>query len=68
MRRKSTNACLSIDSPVTSAELLDLAGEAGPNIAILEINHAILMDTTDQLPTQLRVLANKHDFLILADW
>uniref|UniRef100_A0A5K3ELD7 orotate phosphoribosyltransferase n=1 Tax=Mesocestoides corti TaxID=53468 RepID=A0A5K3ELD7_MESCO len=67
IHQKATNICLSVDVPTSTGSLLQLADEAGPGIAILEVNYDLLSDYRDFLPTKLRTLAEKHNFFLLAD-
>lgn len=63
---KQTNLCLSADVE-TSAELLQLAEEAGDSICILKTHCDIVTDWTDRTAQALREIAKRKWFLIFED-
>jgi len=66
MEEKQTNLALSAD--VTSKKkLLEIADQIGPEICIFKTHIDIIDDFDQDLITQLKVLALKHDFLIFED-
>ena len=66
MEAKKTNLIFSAD--VTNKEkLLELADLIGPEICALKIHCDIIDDYDQDFPQQLRLLANKHTFLIWED-
>ncbi|VDM31411.1 unnamed protein product [Hydatigera taeniaeformis] len=66
MALKSSNTCLFIDSPLNCEQLLQVAKDAAPRIAALEICPNLVNDTFPHLAVQLRDLADKHKFLLIA--
>lgn len=66
METKETNLVLAADV-TTKAKLLQLANLIGPEICVLKIHCDIIDDYDQDLPQQLRALADKHNFLIWED-
>lgn len=66
IERKSSNLCFSAD--VDSAqELLKLADLVGPDICLLKTHIDSLDDYSPELTSQLKELAQKHNFLLFED-
>lgn len=63
---KKTNLALSADV-TQSAELLALADQIGPEIAVLKTHIDIVNDFTQELTYELMKLAGKHQFFIFED-
>jgi uridine monophosphate synthetase len=66
MEMKKTNLVFSADV-TNKAKLLQLANLVGPEICILKIHCDIVDDYDQDLPAQLRLLAEEHNFLIWED-
>ncbi|KAL5971850.1 Uridine 5'-monophosphate synthase [Taenia solium] len=67
MALKASKTCLLIDLPLPSEQLLQVVKDAAPRIAALEICLNLVDDTFPQLAVQLRDLADKHKFLLIAN-
>ena len=66
MADKKSNLCVAAD--VTSqASLFELADQVGPHIAVLKTHVDLLSDFSQNFGTELKKLAEKHNFLIFED-
>ncbi len=66
MEEKETNLAIAADV-TTSQELLTLAEQVGEEICIFKTHIDIIEDFTPALTTELKKLAQKHNFLIFED-
>lgn len=66
MANKQTNLCVAAD--VSNADkVLELANSVGPYISILKTHVDVLTDYSDKFVTELKQLAQTHNFLIMED-
>lgn len=66
IHRKKSNLCLAADFDNTD-QVLAVAENAGPHIAILKLHADILTDFSDYFVERLQSLAQKHDFILFED-
>ncbi|XP_074603038.1 uridine 5'-monophosphate synthase-like [Brevipalpus obovatus] len=66
IKDKKSNLCLSADLQKAD-EILEVARELGPHIAVLKIHHDIIQDFSKNFIIDLRELAGKHHFLVMED-
>jgi uridine monophosphate synthetase len=66
MDAKQSNLALAADC-TSKKQLLEMADLLGPEICVLKTHIDILEDFTPDLPHQLQMFAEKHDFLIFED-
>ena len=66
MENKQTNLAVAADL-TSSQALLELADKIGPEICVLKTHIDILEDFTCEITKELRLLADKHQFLIFED-
>jgi len=66
MAQKKTNLCVAIDVK-SAADLLRLAEAVGPHICLLKTHIDIIDDFSTSLIQALRLIADRHQFLIFED-
>ncbi|XP_066594788.1 uridine 5'-monophosphate synthase-like [Prorops nasuta] len=66
MEAKQSTLCLAADL-TKSIDILELAELAGPHIIILKTHIDIIEDFTDNFIKNLKILAKKHNFLLMED-
>ncbi|KAG8191815.1 hypothetical protein JTE90_022808 [Oedothorax gibbosus] len=64
--KKQSNLCVALDV-LKSQELLDLADKLGPFVCMIKTHIDILLDFKQEVATELKNLATKHNFLIFED-
>jgi uridine monophosphate synthetase len=66
MDDKKTNLALSVDVQ-TSKKLLELADTVGPHICLLKTHADIMTDFTMETASNLKMLAQQHNFIVMED-